>query len=77
MPALRRYLSVGFCEGYMDADYEVSGIVCHLTYLEMQELRAMLPVAIASMERMWAEEQARKNPPAMAAPSPSDIEERK
>ena len=72
MPQLRRYISVGFCEGYGDADFEVSGIVCSLTYEEMKELRSMIPVAIASMERMWADEQARKHPVAQAAaPSPT------
>ena len=30
--------------------------------ISVQELRAMIPVAIAQMERAWSEEQAKLNP---------------
>ena len=34
-------------------DFEVSANVCNLTFDEYNELRAMLVVAIGTMEEMW------------------------
>lgn len=62
MPKLDEYLSVGFCRSYGDADYAVKCSVADLTYEQMQQLRAIIPVAIFAMERMWSAEQEKKFP---------------
>lgn len=52
-------LTVGFDKnGSMDFGVRCS--VADLTYEEMKELRAMIPVAIGVMEQMWRDEQMRK-----------------
>lgn len=60
MPRLNEYLSVGFCAGYGDADYAVKCSVADLTYEQMRDLRSITCVAIGAMERMWMEEQEKK-----------------
>ena len=55
MSKLREYISVGFCNSYGDADFAVSVAVGDLTFEQMQELRAMIPVAISILEKHWAE----------------------
>ena len=55
MSKLTEYVSVGFCQSYGDADFRVSMAVGDLTFEQMQELRAMIPVAIGQLEKHWAE----------------------
>lgn len=43
-----------------EAEFSVRATVFDLTYEQMKELRAMIPVAIGQMERMWFDEQMRK-----------------
>ena len=47
--------SVGFDKNG-EAEFGVSGTVLDLTYAQMKELRAMIPVAIGVMEDMWKRE---------------------
>ena len=52
-------LTVGFAkDGH--ADFGVRMDVCELSYEQMDELRAMVTVAIGQMERMWYDAQMRK-----------------
>lgn len=52
-------LTVGFDKnGSMDFGVRCS--ICDLSYKEMTELRAMIVVAIGTMEEMWRAEQMRK-----------------
>ena len=43
-----------------EAEFGVCASVCALTFDQMKELRAMIPVAIGVMENMWRHEQMRK-----------------
>lgn len=52
-------LTIGFDKNGA-AEFGVRCTVCDLTYEKMKELRAMIPVAIGTMEQMWRDEQARK-----------------
>ena len=45
-------LSVGFHKG--EPDYRASMLVQDMTFDQMQELRAMIPVAIAALEDIWS-----------------------
>jgi len=67
MSKLDAYLSIGFCKSYGDADYSVRASVADLTPGQMQELRAILSVAVGAMERMWNEETKRRISPAQQA----------
>jgi hypothetical protein len=73
MPKLREYLSVGFCESYGDADFSVKASVASLTYEQMKELRAMIPVAIGVMEKMWADENEKRHPAAIEGRLPPSL----
>lgn len=53
-------LTIGFDKNG-EAEFGVRCTVCYLTYQQMKELRAMIPVAIGAMEQMWRDEQM-KNP---------------
>ena len=44
-------LSIGFHKG--EADFRVSMLAQDLSFGDMQELRAMIPVAIAELEGVW------------------------
>lgn len=46
-------LCVGFDKG--EVDYALGARVTDLTFAQMQEFRAMIPVAIAQAEFMWRE----------------------
>jgi hypothetical protein len=52
-------LTVGFDKNGQ-ADFGVRCAIVYLTYEQMMELRAMIPVAIGTMEQMWRDEQMRK-----------------
>jgi len=52
-------LTVGFDKNG-EAEFGVRATVMDLTYDQMNSLRAMIPVAIGQMERMWFDEQMRK-----------------
>jgi hypothetical protein len=54
------FISVGYHKGEMD--FSIAGTVQELSYAEMNDLRAMLVVAIGTMEDMWRREQERKFP---------------
>ena len=43
-----------------EADFGVRCTVKTLTFDQMKELRAMIPVAIGIMEQMWRDEQMKK-----------------
>lgn len=68
MGAMRRYIAVGFDEDDGEADFEVSGTITNLSYESMTELRAMITVAIGTMEDMWRRAQQDKYPAAQAKP---------
>ena len=52
MSVKREILSFGFDKNG-EADFGACADVCNLSYEQMQALRAMIPVGIAQMERMW------------------------
>lgn len=64
MPKLREYMAVGFCNSYGDADYLVSCAAADLTPQQVQELRAMIPVAVATLEKYLQEAINKSIPPA-------------
>lgn len=64
MSKLREYLAVGFCNSYGDADYSVSCAAADLTPAQVQELRAMIPVAVATLEKYLQEAIAKTLPQA-------------
>ena len=49
-----------------EIDFQVRADIASLTLAEMNEFRAMLIVAIGTMEDMWRREQERKHPAAQA-----------
>ena len=59
MSVKRDILTIGFDKNG-EADFGASCAVCELTYEQMKEIRAMIPVAIASMEMLWRDEQMKK-----------------
>ena len=52
-------LTVGFDKN-AEAEFGVNASVMDLSHKDMKELRAMIPVAIGQMERMWYDAQMRK-----------------
>jgi hypothetical protein len=56
------YISVGYHKGEMD--FAIAATVQELSHEEMNDLRAMIVVAIGTMEDMWRREQERKAPAA-------------
>ena len=52
-------LTIGFDKNG-EAEFGVRCTVEDLTYEQMKELRAMIPVAIGTMEQLWRDEQMRK-----------------
>ena len=52
-------LTVGFDKNG-EAEFGIRCTVCDLTYDQMKELRAMIPVAIGTMEQIWRDVQMRK-----------------
>lgn len=52
--------TVGFEKG--EADFGVSSEVTSLNFKQMNDLRAMITVAIGTMEEMWRREQEKKHP---------------
>jgi len=59
MSVKNEILAVGF-DNNGEAEFGVCASVCALTFDQMKELRAMIPVAIGVMENMWRHEQMRK-----------------
>jgi hypothetical protein len=55
MPRLNEYLSIGFCSGYGDADYSVKCSAADLSPAQVRDLRAIVPVAIAVLEKYLQE----------------------
>ncbi len=53
-------ISIGYYNG--EIDFAVNGSVINLTQEQMHELRAMIVVAIGTMEDMWRLEQQRNMP---------------
>ena len=53
-------ITVGFDKNG-DAEFGVRCIVTELTYEQMNEMRAMIPVAIGVMEQMWRDSQIKKS----------------
>lgn len=60
MSVVKDIITVGFDKNG-DADFGVRCIVTELTYDQMKELRAMIPVAIGTMEQMWRDSQTKKS----------------
>ena len=52
-------LTVGFDKNG-EAEFGVRATVLGLSFDRMKELRAMIPVAIGTMEQMWHDEQMKK-----------------
>ena len=65
MSVEKEILTVGFDKNG-EADFGVGMSVCELTFAQMKELRAMIPVAIGVLENIWRDAQMRK-PENMAA----------
>ena len=59
MSVKKEILTVGFDKNG-EADFGVRMSVCELTFSQMKELRAMLPVAIGVLENTWRDAQMRK-----------------
>lgn len=59
MSVKREIFTVGFDKNG-EAEFGVNCTVMELTYAQMKELRAMIPVAIGVMEDMWRREQMKK-----------------
>jgi len=55
MPKLNEYMAVGFCSGYGDADFRVSCNAASLNPKQVKELREIIPVAIAQLEKYLTE----------------------
>jgi len=55
-------IAVGYNKGQMD--FAIPASVCNLTQDEMNDLRAMIVVAIGTMEGMWRREQEKRYPAA-------------
>lgn len=68
MPKLREYMAVGFCNSYGDADYSVACAAADLTPAQVQELRAIIPVAVATLEKYLQEAIAKTLPQGCSAP---------
>lgn len=52
MSVKQTLITIGFDKNG-EAEFGISGEICALDYKRMQELRAMIPVAIAQGEQMW------------------------
>ena len=52
-------ITIGFDKN-MEPDFGIGCSIYDLTFAEMKELRAMIPVAIGVMEQMWRDEQTKK-----------------
>ncbi len=77
MPRLTEYMSVGFCQSYGDADYSVACSASNLTPKQVQELRAMIPVAVATLEKYLQEAMAKHQPPASQSAAECEPKETK
>ena len=60
----RELIAVGYDKNG-EVDFGVNCSVINLDYKQMNEIRAMLIVAIGTMEDMWRREQQSKNPAQM------------
>lgn len=58
----RELITVGWHKG--EVDFRVSGMAADLTFEQMQQLRAMIPVAIAQLENMFMRGVQERNPAA-------------
>jgi hypothetical protein len=59
MSVRNEIITVGFDKNG-EADFAIPCTVGELTYAQMKELRAMIPVAIGVMEQMWCDENRKK-----------------
>lgn len=64
MPKLIEYLSVGLCSSYGDGDYSVKCSASELSPEQVKEIRQIIPVAIATLEKYLHEAMAKHQPPA-------------
>jgi len=53
MSKFRPLISIGICEKYGDADYQISGEIELLRPEMMKRIREIIPVAIWCAEEMW------------------------
>lgn len=59
MSVRQSILNIGFDKNG-EAEFGASAYVMELTFEQMKEIRAMIPVAIGVLEQMWKDEQMRK-----------------
>lgn len=59
MSVKREILTIGFDKNG-EAEFGANASVMDLTFAQMKEIRAMIPVAIGVMEEMWRDAQMRK-----------------
>lgn len=52
MSSLTPIITIGF-DKYGEPDFSISGGIAELSLARMQQLRAMIPVAIGQSERFW------------------------
>ena len=56
----KEYITVGWHEG--EVDFRVSAMAMDLTFEEMQKLRSIIPVAIATLENLFMQGVQDRNP---------------
>lgn len=62
MPRLNEYICVGFCSGYQDGDYAVSGQVANLSRERFMELMATVQFASKAAIEMWLDAERKRHP---------------
>ena len=62
MPRLIEYMSVGICSSYGDGDYKVSVAASDLSLQQVREIRQIVPVAIAALEKYLQEAIEKSSP---------------
>jgi hypothetical protein len=71
MSVKQAILTIGFDKNN-EAEFGACAAVMDLTFAEMKEIRAMIPVAIGVMEEMWRDAQMRKPENRAVQAIPSD-----
>lgn len=69
MPRLNTLIEIGFCSGYQDGDYRVSGQIEDLSRERFAELLATIQWASSCAIDMWRRGQEKNNPSALGTAS--------
>ena len=76
MSKLIVYMSVGIDASYGDGEYSVACSAADLSPKDVQEIRAIIPVAIATLEKYLQEAIEKHREPAAQAKAPAMLAER-